>query len=142
MSAEGKKTLQKKIESEVFISGDCDKWDMLLDKNVIFHNPPNDDVIGIESFRQVMKMFFEGLDDRRYTTDLMIAENDTTAELFTFYFRHTGLNRVLPVPPSDKEHIYKGVLIAHWRNGKISEMYQYTDLFGLYQQLGIIAPLS
>ena len=68
----------------------------------------------------------------------VICAGNTGVHRYTFHMKHTGIYPDVPVPPTGKEVFIRGCAIDHVENGKIVEMYNYSDLLGFLQQLGVV----
>lgn len=69
-------------------------------------------------------------------------EGNTTVMRFTWRAKHTGEYPYLPNPPTGKEVILEGCDVYHWANGKVIEVWEFSDYLGLFTQLGAIPPLG
>lgn len=138
MTIQAIKTKQLELEKIAFTTGNVEVFKELFDADIVYHEPPMPPIIGMNAFLQTMTGFFMGLTDLHYEIREFMCEGDMTAELFEFRFRHIGPNPLIPVPPSGKEFVYAGLMLAKWKNGKIVEAYNYADMLGMYQALGII----
>ena len=68
----------------------------------------------------------------------IIVEGDTAVMHYTWQAVHTGVSPSLGIPPTGKEVKLSGCMIYHWKGDKIVEQWDYTDMLGLMQQLGLI----
>jgi predicted ester cyclase len=48
----------------------------------------------------------------------------------------------LGIPPTGKEIKISGCMIYHWQGDKIIEQWDYTDMMGLLQQVGVIPAMG
>jgi predicted ester cyclase len=61
---------------------------------------------------------------------------------YTTYDRHTGFNPLFPTPPTGKEIEVKGSVFLHVKDNKIVEEFNYVDMLGMMQQLGVIPAMG
>jgi predicted ester cyclase len=83
-----------------------------------------------------MQMFVNAFPDQVWTWDRLIAEGDWVSAAYTFKGTFTGPLR--EYSPNGKEIMFTGVSVYHILDGKITEIWEYYDKLGLYQQMGLI----
>jgi predicted ester cyclase len=127
-----------KVAEEVFNKGNVNAWDEIIDPEIIFHLIPVNDLKGLGAFKQFITAFLQGFTERNFKINEIIGESDTIAYRYTMHMKHTGPSPLYPIPPSGKEVALKSAVFFRWRNGKIVEAYEYADLLGFRQQLGLI----
>jgi predicted ester cyclase len=109
----------------------------------LFHYPPGPDVKGLdawnERFARISTVLFP---DFKITIDEMIVEGNTAVTRLTYSGTHTGQSAAFPFPPTGKKALWTGCAVGHGDGEKTSEVWEYVDMLGLLQQLGIIPPLG
>jgi predicted ester cyclase len=48
----------------------------------------------------------------------------------------------LSIPPTGKQIKMSGCSVYHWRDNRIFEQWEYSDMLGLLQQLGMIPAMA
>ncbi|HSV85486.1 MAG TPA: ester cyclase [Levilinea sp.] len=72
------------------------------------------------------------------TIHKLLVEGDTAAIRGTWKATHSGVSPSLGIPPTGKRVRIVGCSVFHFRNGKIVEQWEYSDMLGMLQQLGVI----
>lgn len=136
MSARDNKDLVRHVLNELFNNQNLDVVDEYLAPDFVGHNvPPNisPDRQGVKQFARARANAFSG---SRFTIEDQVAEGDQVVTRWTSRHTHTG--EFLGVPPTGKEVTITGIMIHQIANGKIKEEWGEYDLFGLFQQLGVV----
>ncbi len=133
---------ERRATEEAFIKGNLNFLDEVFAPDAGFHSPPVLDINGLEAFKQSITGFRQAFTDIRWNWDEVISEGNTAAHRYTIRARHTGENPMFPVQPTGKELVMKGFVVYHLKNGKIFEFIEYFDWLGLFQQIGVIPPMS
>jgi len=68
----------------------------------------------------------------------MIVDGDTAALRWTWEGTHTGALPSLGIPATGKRVRFSGCSIYHFRDDKIVQQWEYGDLLGFLQQLGVV----
>ena len=55
---------------------------------------------------------------------------------------YNGISPSLDIPPTGKHVGVVGCSVCHFKNGKIVEEWEYSDMLSLLQQLGVIPALG
>jgi predicted ester cyclase len=67
---------------------------------------------------------------------------DTAVVRWPWEATHSGVSPSLGIPPTGKRVGIVGCSVFHFKNGKIVEQWEYSDMLGLLQQLGVIPALG
>jgi predicted ester cyclase len=127
-----------KAVEEAYYRGNLDPVDDLYHTDVVIHQPPFPDIVGLEAYKQNIMAARQAFTDIRFNWEEMVGEGKTMAFRSTWHMKHTGVSAKLPVPPTGKEVVMKGGLFISVRNGRIIEIFEYKDYLGLFRQLGVI----
>jgi steroid delta-isomerase-like uncharacterized protein len=92
--------------------------------------PPGPD--GVLQFRAILHTAFP---DLRIKIEDIIAEGDRVAVRATWTGTHRGVFPMIPVPVSNREVTFTGMVFWRIREGKIMERWGNIDRFGIQQQL-------
>ena len=104
----------------------------------IFHELPEGQQQGIPAFEAAYGPLLGGASDVevRLLTEPVV-EGEMVSVAFETSMTHTG--DIMGVPGTGKRLVIKGVDLARWKDGKMVERWEYADLLGLMQQLGLMA---
>jgi predicted ester cyclase len=131
----------KKIHENYIEKTDRSALDEIYAPDVVSHLPPFPDVTGHEGSEKAAAIH-QGFTDRHIDLEETIIQGDTIAMRYTTYDRHTGLNPLFSTPPTGKEIGVKGSVFLHVKDNKIVEEFNYVDMLGMMQQLGVISPMG
>lgn len=135
MSTESNKALSRRFQ-ELFNANQLDAIrDELFTAESVIHFaglPPMD----IEAFKQVGMMFRQGFPDLVIKVVDQIAEGDRVATHIMSTGTHTGTFQ--GIPASGRSIRLEGIIIEHYRNGRIVERWDQLDALGLMQQIGAV----
>ena len=121
------RTLISLVENEVWSKGNTDLVDELYDANCILHLGSSMELKGTQDLKQMIQMFHAIIPDRSFKIDELIIVNDKVTERYTWQGTHKDTGKKLKI---------SGVVIYHFKDGKVIEAWNFEDLLGLYQQLG------
>jgi predicted ester cyclase len=141
MQAEEIKTKAKRVV-EACNKGNLDVLDEVYATNVVVHRPPLADSEGIEALKQYHTDLRTAFPDIKMTIEEIIVEGDRNAVRLTTRGTHTGQMPDIPIPPTGKQMVITGCFVGHWVGGKCVEQWDYSDLLGLLQQLGVVPPMG
>ena len=77
-----------------------------------------------------------------FLTGCDIVDGDTAAMRWAWKAVHTGTSPSLGIPATGKRIHMMGCSVYRFRDGKVVEQWEYSDLLGLLQQLGVIPALG
>lgn len=137
MTPQDIKTVLTKIQDDT-CKGDLDAIYQYIADDYVFHRTPLPDAAGKEANRKGDEAMLTAFTNNRMTIHEIIVEGDTAAMHYTWQAVHTGVSPSLGIPPTGKEVKLSGCMIYHWKGDKIVEQWDYTDMLGLMQQLGLI----
>jgi steroid delta-isomerase-like uncharacterized protein len=107
-----------------------------LASNFVYHRPGMPDVTGLTDVRQVVEMLRSAVADMHQTIEDMVAEGDKVACRYSGRGTHQG--ELMGVAATGKGITITGIGIYRIANGKIQEEWDYSDMLGLMQQLGVV----
>ena len=142
MAPEDLRTITKRAWDEAFHKGNVNALDEIVAQDLVHHQPPMPDIKGLAAYKQMVAEMRKAFSDIKFTFDEMIAEGDASAARWTFQGTHTGQMPGSPVPPTGKQVTMTGLGMARAVNGKAVEHWNYVDMLGLMQQLGIAPPMG
>ncbi len=103
--------------------------------NFVYHNP-NGDLFNLEDSIGTMKSFFAAIPDHDTTIEDEVATDDMLVYRWTTRGHQLGVMQGLP--PTGKPVAIIGATFIRIEDGKIAEVWDYVDLLGLLQQLGVV----
>jgi len=142
MTAEEMKAALVKMNDDAWHKKDLDAAYEIYSDDVVFQRIPFPPVVGKAANMQADAGTLAAFSDVRSTIDEMIVEGDTAVLRWTWEGVHTGTSPSLGIPATGKGVKFVGCSVYHFRNGKIVEQWEYGDMLGLLQQLGVIPALS
>jgi predicted SnoaL-like aldol condensation-catalyzing enzyme len=129
---EANKALAQRFHEDIFIQGNLAAADEILTPDFTWYSPPQTVfAVGPEAVKQVATDFRAFIPDFVTTHDDVIAEGDRVVIRWTTKGTVQTDHRAVPV-------VYTGIDIFRIENGKLAELWQNTDDYGLAQQLGEI----
>ena len=137
MTTEEERTARIRTIEEVFHQGNIDALDEITSPDVVYHVPPRPDVKGREAYKQYMAGMMKALSGFRFTMQQYIFEGGGDAVRWTIQGTHTGQLPGSPVPPTGKQVTMTGLQMTRLVNGKAVEIWNYFDMIGFMQQLGV-----
>jgi len=137
VKAEEIRSVLTKMQDDI-CRGDLDAVYQYIASDYVFHRTPLPDTVGKEANRKGDEAFLAAFSDNRTTIHEIIVEGNTAAMHYTWEAVHTGVSPSLGIPPTGKGLRLSGCMIYHWEEDKIVEQWDYADMLGLMQQLGLI----
>ena len=138
MTPEDMKSIVRKMNEDSWHKRDLDEVYLLYADEIVFHRPPFPPVVGKEVNRIGDEGMLSAFTETRSTIHELVVEGDTAMARWTWQGEHTGTLPTLGIPATDKLVQFSGCSIYHFRDGKIVEQWEYGDLLGFMQQLGVI----
>jgi predicted ester cyclase len=140
MSIEEFKARYRRAEDEAILRGNLDALDEVYAPDLVIHSQhfPFQDFKGVDARKQQVRANGQAFQVLKLDWDEIIGEGDTVAFRYTMRLKHTGASPMVPVPPTGKEFTFKGCQFLRLKDGKVSEVFGYSDTLGMMQQLGVI----
>jgi len=127
---------------EAWSKGNVDAFDEVYAADIVWHQPPFPDVSGLEVAKQGIAGMRLAYSNIQIAFAEWIAEGDVIACRLTIRMKHTGVSPTLPIPPTGKEVTLEGCVVYHIKDGKVVEVWEYSDYLGFLQQLGVVPALG
>lgn len=140
-------TIRMKMKEfvDVWNTGNIVRLDDLLDKNHVYHNPPDPDAQGIQPLKDYISFMHSNFDYAHVTCDQTIVEGNITSSRWTWSGVHSDTLCLKLFIPAIKDTIrVPGFMWNRWQNGKIVETWDNGDDLGLRLRLGytLVPPLK
>jgi steroid delta-isomerase-like uncharacterized protein len=97
---------------------------------------PEQDVRGVEAFKQYVGRFINAIPDANVTVEDEIAEGDRVVQRFTMRGTHQGETEEFG-PPTGRQIELRGMTISRIEGGKIVEEWQSYANASMTEQLGL-----
>lgn len=131
---EENETLVNRYWSEVWTAGGDAATAELLASDELHHWGIGGDTTGTDAFNERLRLFLTAFPDIAFTVDLVVAEDDLAASLWTATGTHSA--EWQGIPATGVEVTWSGVNIFRFECGKIAESWGEADHISLRQQLG------
>lgn len=134
MSVEANKELIRRFYNEVWNKGNIDfVFEVFADEYVRHDLRPGTPTAGAAGQKQVAMDFRAAFPDVHYKTDLVIGEGDMVMARWTMQGTNTG--QWGKEPPTGRFVKMSGVNIFRLANGKVVEIWNHRDDWGMREQL-------
>lgn len=124
------------------LGDDLDTFYAHVAPDFVFTRPPFPPVVGAETNRKADEAFYAAFSDNVVEIENIIVEGNIAVMPYTWQAVHTGVSPTLGIPPTGKTIIGKGCGVYRWEDDKLVEQWDYFDLFGLLQQVGVIPEMG
>jgi steroid delta-isomerase-like uncharacterized protein len=132
------KSIIRTLNDDCWHKRDLDAAYRVYANDIVFQRPPFPKVIGKEANRQSDEGSLSAFSEIQSLIHELVVEGDTAVAHWTWRGVHTGTLLSLGIPATGKEVEFSGCSIYHFRDGKIAEQWEFGDLLGFLQQLGVI----
>ena len=117
---------------------DLDEAYRIYTDEFVFHRAPFPPVAGKEANFQGDKGMLSAFSNIKSVIHELVVEGDTVIAHWTWQGDHTGTLPALGIPATGKNVQFSGCSIYHFKDGMIVEQWEYGDMLGFMQQLGVI----
>jgi steroid delta-isomerase-like uncharacterized protein len=138
MTPEEIKAALEKMNDDAWHARDLDAAYAIYAEDVVFQRVPFPPVVGKKANMEADAGTLAAFTETRSVIDELIVEGDTAVLRWTWEGTHSGPSPSLGIPATGKRVRFVGCSVYHFRNGKIVKQWEYGDLLGLLQQLGVI----
>jgi steroid delta-isomerase-like uncharacterized protein len=129
------KQLLRRYYEEVLTQGRLDVLETIARPDYVEHNPFPGHGQGLEGLRQRVNTLRAAL-KQQFTLELLIAEGDKVAVLWTT--RGTHIGEFMGLPPTGKSYTIQGVDIHELRDGRMAGHWDVVDMYGFLVQVGAL----
>lgn len=123
-----------------YSAGDVAGLTAIMAPDAVVHLPPLPDITGIDAYRAAIADLRDALPNATLTFNAVDANGAGITARYTITGTHIAPS-VAFGPPTGKAVTLTGVMVAHLQDGKITELWDYADRFGLSLQLDQALPL-
>ena len=138
LMSEENKTLERRIYEEIYNKKNMGAVEQFYATDWVCHPSPPGMPPGLEGMKQQHAMINAAFPDMQVKLEDIVAEGDKVACLWTATATHKG--EFMGMPATGKQVTIKGIHIDRIAGGKIVETWNYSDMMGVMQQLGMKPP--
>lgn len=120
--------------------GNLDQMADVATEDYVGHYPGIGDVVGLESFRELMEMYNATFSGRHMEIERAVVEGDSAALVMTFTGTHSG--PISGVEATGKRVSVREISVLRIRGGRVAEQWVAADDLGLLTGLGAVASTS
>jgi predicted ester cyclase len=131
-------TAAERIWKEAWENGNLNLLDQMYAETIILHQADRPATSGLAAYKQYLTLLRGAFSDVQFAFDEMVMEGDRGVGRWRMSATHTGQLPSIPVPPTGKRVTITGLTLSHMANGMVLEAWEYADMMGLMQQLGVI----
>jgi steroid delta-isomerase-like uncharacterized protein len=135
MTIEANKAIIRRFKDDVLNGRNVDVLDKIVAEDYLDHAAFPGQEPGRRGVKRRVSYLLAALDPR-WTVHDFIAEGDLVVARWSLTGTHRG--EFLGLPPTRKEFTLKVIEIYRVKDGNMAEHWNVVDMFGLYQQLGLI----
>jgi steroid delta-isomerase-like uncharacterized protein len=135
MTTTANKAIVRRYKVDILNSRDVDALDEVVAEAYLDHAAFPGQLPGREGLKQRVTILFNALDPQ-WTIHDIIAEDDLVVVRWSHHGTHRGA--FLGIQPTGKSFTIGGIDTYRIKDGKMSEHWNVVDMFGLYQQIGLI----
>lgn len=135
MPADENKALIRRFYEEVWDRGNTDfAYEVFADDYVRHDLRPTDPPAGPEGQKKIADDFRSAFPDLKVTVDLVVGGDDYVVGRWTASGTHLGSWAGLA--PTGRHATFSAANIFRFENGKVVEIWNHRDDFGLFEQIG------
>jgi steroid delta-isomerase-like uncharacterized protein len=142
MTPEEMRAVLVKMNDDAWHRRDLDAAYQIYSDDVVFQRVPFPPVVGKAANVQADAGTLAAFSDTHSTIDEVIIDGETAVLRWTWEGNHTGASPSLGLPATGKHIRFVGCSVYRFREDKIAEQWEYGDLLGMLQQLGVIPALG
>jgi steroid delta-isomerase-like uncharacterized protein len=142
MKPEEMKAALVKMNDDAWHRRDLDAAYEIYSDEFVFQRIPFPPMVGREANKQADAGTLAAFSDVHSTIDDILVDGETAVVRSTWEGTHSGTSPSLGIPATGKRVRFVGCSVYYLREGKIAEQWEYGDMLGLLQQLGVIPALG
>ena len=136
MTTEERKAFVRHQIEELWNRGNLDAADECFTEDFVSHDPGPQEVHGPEGFKQNVAAARSAFPDWHLEIVDQVAEGDKVVTRYVATGTHQG--ELAGIPPTGKRVEVPGMGIDYFSGDKICESWEYYDVMGMMQQLGVV----
>jgi steroid delta-isomerase-like uncharacterized protein len=119
---------------EVYNSHDLSRFDEVMTPEALNYNPLG--VMTVEELTATMEGFYAAFPDLEYQLEDVVIDGDEVVIEYTYTGTHLG--PLMGVPATGTVVHGRGLEVHEFEDGRIALTRNYSDVFGLFAQLGLV----
>ncbi len=136
MNVQKNKAAVRQFIEETLNQGNIDAAGHFMHDDVVELDPFPGQGPGLNGLKGVLRMLRSAFPDMHWIVEEQIGEQDKILTRFSWSGTHNG--EFMGIPPTEKPVEIRGMVIDHFKDGKIKETRILMDSLGLLQQVGAI----
>ena len=129
-------TVIRRFIGEVINNGDFSVLDELVQPNYVYRSP-DQELDGPEALKGLLAAYRTAFPDLNVRIDDLVNGGDKVVISVTFTGTHEG--DLMGISPTGKTVKINGMILSHFRGGKIVEEWEILDMLAMFQQLGVVS---
>lgn len=121
----------RRFVEEVALSGDAEAFALYVHPDAIFGSGKN-----LEGHQETNAVMAKALGELSMIVEDTVADGDKVAARVTIRGKHVG--ELMGVAASGKSFSMEEIMIAQFREGRISRVWRVYDMYSMLQQLGVM----
>jgi steroid delta-isomerase-like uncharacterized protein len=138
LMSEENKALERRMYEEIYNKKNMAAIEQFCATDWVCHPPVPGMPPGLAGMKQWHTLMINAFPDMQVKLEDMLAEGDKIACRWTASATHKG--EFMGMPPTNKQVTITGLHIDRIAGGKIVETWNYSDMMGAMQQLGMKPP--
>lgn len=126
------------LGGQLLASGDFDRLGEVFAADVVDHDPSPGQAAGVEGVKQFWREFKASFPDFALEVDVLTASDDYVTIVYRIASTHEGT--YMGAAGSGKHFEARGVQVAKFEGGLITDRWGSSDSLGVVAQLGIAVP--
>ena len=136
MSIEANKAIIRRYKVDILNSRDLAALDAIVGDDYLDHAAFPGQSPGRDGLKQRVSYLFDALDPQ-WTIHDIVAERDIVVVRWSHFAVHRG--EFLGLQPTGRKFTMRGIDIYRVTAGKMTEHWNVVDMYGMYQQLGLLS---
>jgi steroid delta-isomerase-like uncharacterized protein len=136
--SEEKKELERRMYEEIYNKKNFNAYEQFYATDWVCHPSPPGMPPGLDGMKQWHTLTNKAFPDMQVKLEDIVTEGDRVACRWTATATHKG--EFMGTPATNKQVTITGIHIDRITGAKIAETWNYTDMMGVMQQLGIKPP--
>ncbi len=134
--SEVNETVLRRFIGEVINNGDFSVLDELVQPNYVYRSP-DQELDGPEALKSLLAAYRIAFPDLNVRIDDLVNGGDKVVITVTLTGTHEG--DLMGIPPTGKPVKINGMILSHFKDGKIVEEWEILDMLAMFQQLGVVS---
>jgi steroid delta-isomerase-like uncharacterized protein len=142
MNTEEMKAVLVKMNDDAWHKRDLEAAYAIYSDDIVFQRIPFPPVVGKKANMQADADMLAAFTETRSAIEDVIVEGNTGVLRWSWEAVHSGPSASLGIPATSKRVRLVGCSVYRFREGKIVEQWEFGDMLGLLQQLGVLPALG